>query len=361
MTRILFTTSIKYWGGGERWMLDTASGLGKKGYEVLLVCVRGSEIEKRAEKAGLPTASFSHWGDFNPYSSILFSHIAKKFSPDIIFANNDKEIRIAGAIKRRLGIPLVRRRGSDLPYRNTKRAIFTYKEFVDWIVANSVATYNTIIHNNSWVKRGRMSVIYNGIPSFDIEDVVPFDFRKGYNLPDNAVLLGTVGMLTTRKGHAYLIEAFSRFARRYPVYLFIVGEGKERENLERLIHSLSLDKRVFLTGFREDILSCIKGIDIYVHPSFNEGFGYSIVEAMLLEKPVVASDASSIPELVFDGVTGFLFPAGDVDALAGKLESLILHPESWAPLGVTARLASLKNFSYEKMLAEYERLILNLI
>ena len=133
-------------------------------------------------------------------------------------------------------------------------------------------------------------------------------------------IVGAVAALTQEKGHKYLIDAAALVVRDVPDARFVIlGEGDLRPALERQIKELHLEKHVVLPGFRADILSFIRSFDVFVMSSLFEGLGTSLLDAMALSKPTVASDTGGIPEVVSHGETGLLVPPRDARELASAI------------------------------------------
>jgi glycosyltransferase involved in cell wall biosynthesis len=132
----------------------------------------------------------------------------------------------------------------------------------------------------------------------------------------------------------------------------IAGEGELRPALERQIKDHRLEKHVFLTGFRPDILSVHKAFDIFVMSSVTEGLGTSLLDAMACGKPIVATTAGGMPEVVVDGRTGLLVPPRDHEAMADAIVRL-LRDESARRDMAAAGLARVRTrFSAERMVQD---------
>ena len=131
-------------------------------------------------------------------------------------------------------------------------------------------------------------------------------------------IVGVVARLEPEKGHPTLLEAWPAVLRAVPdAYLLIVGEGSRRDALEAQARELRIAHRVVFTGRRDDVPAVTAALDVAVLPSYREAQGLTILEAMALSRPVVASNVGGIPEMIEDGVTGLLVPPHDADALAG--------------------------------------------
>jgi glycosyltransferase involved in cell wall biosynthesis len=159
---------------------------------------------------------------------------------------------------------------------------------------------------------------------------------KGKNVPDwfgcpSAVhIVGSVGWLTSVKGHRFLVDALAMLKNEHHnLHLVIIGTGEQYGALLRRAEQAGISHVVHLLGHREDIESCMAGFDSFVLPSLNEGMGRALIEAMAAGLPVIASRVGGIPALVDDGKNGLLVPAGDSAALADAIRK-VAHDAAWA-------------------------------
>ena len=183
-------------------------------------------------------------------------------------------------------------------------------------------------------------------------------------LPHQAPLVGNVAALTPHKGQRHLVEAAALVVRQVPDARFIIaGGGELRESLERQIKEHRLEKHVMLTGFRPDALSLHKAFDIFVMSSITEGLGTSLLDAMAAARPIVATSAGGIPEVVRDGVTGLLVPPRDHAAMAAAIVRLLNDPALRDRMGAAGRARVVEEFSADRMLkdtlAVYRRVALH--
>ncbi len=172
-----------------------------------------------------------------------------------------------------------------------------------------------------------------------------FKLRQG-NSDNNRVRLVTVGRLTESKGIEYGIRAVKKLTENYPqIEYVIIGDGHLMEDFQQLIKKLDLSNTVKLLGWkqRNEVVEILDRADILFAPSVTaengatEGIPNVLKEAMSMGLPVIGTLHSGIPELIEDGVSGFLVPERDVDALAEKLGYLISHPEMWPNMGRAGR------------------------
>ncbi len=186
----------------------------------------------------------------------------------------------------------------------------------------------------------KIEVVYSGV---DFEQLHPGGprqhTREKLGIKDSEVLVIAVGALRECKGHRHLIKAAARLGSGGDSkYRFaIAGEGELRTQLERAIREQELQDRLHLLGERSDVADILEAGDIYVQPSLWEGLGRALTEAMYARKPVVASAINAIPELVEDGVTGLLVPAGSSQELAAAISRLADDRDLAARLGESAK------------------------
>ncbi len=170
-----------------------------------------------------------------------------------------------------------------------------------------------------------VSRIYNGV------DLVRYDhtdpcctLREEYSMPPEAQIVGVVARLEHEKGHPTLLDAWPRVLRRVPnARLLVVGEGSRRAELEAQAAALGIVGSVVFTGRRDDVPAVTAALDVAVLPSYREAQGLTILEAMALSRPVIASAVGGIPEMIEDGRTGLLVPPHDEEALAAAIIRLL--------------------------------------
>ncbi|MDW8324019.1 MAG: TIGR03088 family PEP-CTERM/XrtA system glycosyltransferase [Burkholderiales bacterium] len=206
----------------------------------------------------------------------------------------------------------------------------------------------------------KLSQIYNGVDSQRFHpragerpDVAPAGFFAGAQC-----VIGSVGRLAAVKDYPSLIRAYARARDLLPqaqgLRLILVGDGPQRAHCEALIRSLGLADSVWLAGERDDIPRLMQAMDVFVLPSLGEGISNTLLEAMATGLPVIASRVGGNPELVEEGVGGSLFPAADVERLAGLLAAYATDPGRRQREGAAARARVEAEFSLERMAAAYQ-------
>lgn len=174
-------------------------------------------------------------------------------------------------------------------------------------------------------------------------------------LPADRLLVGTVARLVEVKGVVDLVHAFARVAERLPkAYLVLVGDGPDRNEVERLVREYRLEDSVRITGRLDDVRPVLRALDLFVMASRNEGMGRAVVEALAAGLPVVATRVGGLPDVVCDQV-GRLVPPQDAEAMAGAIVELLGDPEGLQRMGAAAPRWA-ENFSAEIMFESLDRL-----
>jgi glycosyltransferase involved in cell wall biosynthesis len=177
--------------------------------------------------------------------------------------------------------------------------------------------------------------------------------RASLNLGKEDIVVGIIARLVEQKGHRYLIDGFAKAVmENQKLRLLIVGSGELEGELKKRIKRENLQEKVIFSGYRSDTVDLLNAIDIFAHPSLWEGFGLSVLEAMNMGKPVVATNVSALPELVEDTVTGFLVPPRDAAALADALLKLAANPSLRQQLGASGQQRCRSFFSVDRMVQE---------
>jgi len=232
--------------------------------------------------------------------------------------------------------------------------------FVDRYVAVSKDLERYLVERVG-IAPARIAVICNGVDTTRFapggtpgHPVLPDGFA-----PPGTVVIGTVGRIQAVKDQATLLRAFAALAAVQPAVaaqarLAIVGDGPLLAELRTLATTLGVEALTWLPGNRTDVPAVLRAFDVFVLPSLNEGISNTILEAMATGLPVVASAVGGNVELVADGDTGMLFPAGDVAALARVLGRLLAEPDRRAAQGRRARAAAIDRFSLAGMVAAYQ-------
>lgn len=203
-------------------------------------------------------------------------------------------------------------------------------------------------------------VVYDGVDeSWLTVTRRPENVRTELGLPKDAVCIGILGNIQEWKGQQVLVEAMASVSRSWPAAHCLIVGGVHRAGeayaaeVRRRCRDLGLEERVHFLGFRDDVPDVINALEIVVHASVRpEPFGRVILEGMLMGKPVVATEAGGVPELIEHERTGYLVPPGDAAALGSCLERILSDPTAAHTVGTQARIWARQRFSLARQVAE---------
>jgi glycosyltransferase involved in cell wall biosynthesis len=204
------------------------------------------------------------------------------------------------------------------------------------------------------VAADRISVIPNGVEPGEFEDLPTRSrARAEIGLEENTMAVGLVGRLHHLKGADYLLAAIPRvLASRPDVKFVLIGAGPEEQSLKALAEELGVSDAVRFAGYRRDARRLMPAFDVVVLPSRDEAQSISLLEAMACRRPVVAANVGGVPEVVDDGITGLLYPAGNVHALAEAILALLNDGARRKAMGEAGQQRVADRFSRQSMLRE---------
>jgi glycosyltransferase involved in cell wall biosynthesis len=188
------------------------------------------------------------------------------------------------------------------------------------------------------------------------------EFRREMRIPPDAVLIGSAGRLAPQKDPLTFVRAAAEVHRsRFDVYFAWAGEGELRDQAQALARSLGVDSRMRFAGYRPDLRPFLASLDVFALTSRYESFGYVTCEAMALGKPVVATHVAGSRELVEDGSSGLLVPAGDAESCAAALRKLATDTSLRRVMGIAGLRRAREHFDVGRMVRQLEDLYRKLL
>lgn len=315
--RILLLNSIgkSKWGGGEKWMILAAKGLISKGHQVVIGCRPHSELGKKAQANNIPVFEISIGSDLSLSGAVKLYRYGRQHKVDVIIGCQNKDVRIAGVIRRFIGNPVVLSRQGVRLIRNNLKYRLTFLPFCEGIITNTITLKNEY-DSFGWWDDAFVKVIHNGVEVSDWQSV-GFDYHAFINGQcSKPKIVLSAGRLATQKGYDLLIDAAAEVCcQRSDVFFFIAGKGKLKKELTQQIVDKGLSDRVFILGFQRDLGSLFNGADLFVLSSLYEGMPNVVMEAMANRVPVVSSEVNGVSELLGVNNCGIIIPPGDSKAL----------------------------------------------
>jgi succinoglycan biosynthesis protein ExoA len=366
--KVLHLVASNFVGGPEKQILRHAIDVRDVGIEVYVGSFRDqperAEILNEAEQSGLPTYECKSSWKFDLRAVRDLAAFLKRERIQLLCTHGFKANIIGGLSKIIAVVPQIAFcrgwTGETLRVRVyefvERRALL----FADQIVCVSAAQAK-ILGRTSRL-RARITVVHNAAsgPVCLASESQRATHKAQLGFPRNALLIGTVGRLSIEKGQRYLVAAAVELLSEFrDVRIVILGEGRERANLEAQIERLGVGKIVQLQGFIKDIGPWFKAFDVLANCSLTEGIPNVILEALAAGTPVVATAVGGVPELIKDQETGLLVPPADPTALAGGLATVLRSPQLRSKFSQAGQMWVRTRFSsahqQEALLAIYER------
>ena len=358
----LHIDTARSWRGGQNQVLVTVLCLRGLGQRAALVAHPTGELRRRVEE-GLDLVPLAPRTEMDLGAAWRLSRVIRQLRPDIVHAHDPHGVAMA-AIARSMSTQakkprLVASRRVDFRLGRNALSRWKYRQ-VDCFICASEAIRRILVQDG--VPQARAVTVHEGIDAGRVEAAPAANLHEEFWLPHQAPLVGNVAALVPHKGQRHLIDAAADVVRHEPDARFVIaGEGELKDALEQQIRHHRLEKHAILAGFRTDVLSLHKAFDIFVMSSITEGLGTSLLDAMAAGKPVVATTAGGIPEVVVDGETGFLVPPRDHQAMADSIVRLLKDPDLRQRMGAAGRARVRARFTSEVMvrntLRVYERLV----
>jgi len=354
-------------GGLERLVIHLCREGIAAGDEVTVLCLENpGALASKVHETGTEVVSLGRTpGLMTIPEALHLRREIKRLRPDVIHCHQMSAALYVGTVARSLGISaLLHTEHGNHDYSNWRQWVTA------WIAFNAVRRIYCVsqeiadnLTSHRLVPPHRLSIQVNGIPlPSDDAPSASVALRKACNIADGALVIGSVGRLVTVKRQERLLKAVATMvARNRSVHLLLVGDGARREELEAQARSLGIGQLVHFAGFKLEPQPYIGVMDIFVLTSDSEGMPMALLEAWAAAKPVVVTAVGGLPNLVDEGVNGFLLPAGDHERLVSRLEALADDPECRRRLGNNGRELVAAKYSAAQSAAAYRNAYLELI
>ena len=348
--RIVLISTERSWRGGESQLALLAEGVLRRGHALAVVAQSDGELARRLAAGDCPLHPLRGRGR-SPGAILRFHRFLREFRPDVIHANDAHALTCVGLASPGCGAKgRVASRRAMFPIRWPVR----YRALCDRVICISQAVSETC--RGSGLASEQLRVVYDGVDPQRIAAADGRRARRSLDISDDRLLIVTAAALTEEKGHATLLAAAPQVVERYPKAVFaLAGDGVLRDELRRQAKMLCLDDHVRFLGFRDNVLDLIQAADMFVMPSHAEGLGSVLIEAMLAGRPIVATTAGGIPELLGnDGEepAAWMAPPQDAEKLAAAMLECLASPQEQRRRGRCAHERALARFTADRMVEQ---------
>jgi glycosyltransferase involved in cell wall biosynthesis len=347
--KIVRITTLLDFGGQERKYISFTQNPSWLVNDYIFAAIgHGGHAEKKIKERGFEVVIFNQKPNISNLKNIwtLYKWF-RKIKPDLVHTAA-AEANFHGTIAARLaGVKVVVTEEIGFPtHSNKARAVFRMiYNYCDKVICVSKAVHHFLVEINE-IKPEQGVLIYNPVGE-------PKSIERNLS---NEFTMVCVGRLEKVKNQQLLIKAFARLKDKN-TKLILVGDGREKENLQKLIADLDLSQRIEITGFSAEPEKYLAKGNLFVLPSLSEGFGIAVVEAMQQGLPCLCSSIGGIPEFIEENKTGWMFNPNNEEELYEKLEVITALPQlELDKIGAQAKAYVLQNFSEKKYVTELETL-----
>ena len=342
------------WGGQEIRLLTEARGFIDRGHRVALYAAPGSRIAAEAPGYGVPCVPLPI-GRKRPAGVAALARALGAHRHDVVNTHSSTDSWLAAVACRMLrdAPVLVRTRHVSVPVPNDPGTRWLYRKATARVVTTGEALAAALVRDNG-LDPARVESIPTGIDASAYGALPRDDARRLTGLPLDVPIVGIVATLRSWKGHRHLIDALGRMAERRAV-LAVVGDGPQREALERHVDALGLVGRVRFAGQQRDVAAWLAALDAFALPSTaNEGVPQALLQAMFAGVPCVTTPAGAIPEVARDDETALVVPVADPAALAAAIDRLLADEALAMRLAASARAFVAPRYGLATMLDRME-------
>ena len=369
--RVVYCIDNMQVGGTELNALRTAERLDRRRFSVSVVCIKDNgPLLARYKAAGIPVHPFPMSSLLGPQAAgqaLRLIRLFRRERTDVVHSHDAYTSVFATMCARVAGVRgvIASRRSWHSPHLQGRilRANRVAYRFSDRVVGNSPSV-SRLVQEEGGVPASRIVTIPNFLDPQSFEPLSEAARRallEELAVPTDAFVVGIVARLSLVKDHATLLRALAELVPAIPnVHGVLVGDGPERDRIQALAGELGIEGRVHFAGERPQIPNLHGLFDVSVLCSTTEAFPNSVLEAMAVARPVVATDVGGTPDAVREGTTGLLVPPREPTRLARAIARLHAEPALRAKLGAAARSAAQSGYSAATVISQVEALYTSL-
>jgi glycosyltransferase involved in cell wall biosynthesis len=353
----------------QHFLVPLVDGMRRRGWEVISVCSDGEHVPGLRER-GYPVTTIPISRSMNVLSHLvslwqLFRYFRQQRF-DVVHVHTPVASLVGRFAARLAGVPLIVYTAHGFYFHEgmplSKRRLFVGLERIAGRVTHLLFTQSREDAETAIAERispaDRVLAIGNGV------DVARFDpavisgrdrTRREFGIPVDAQVVGIIGRMVREKGYGEFLAAAARLAKASDkVYFLVVGGRLDSDHDDSIAAVLdqavsALGARLVIAGFRADTPEMLAAMDVFCLPSYREGMPRTIIEAMMMSRPVVATDIRGSREEVVDGVTGLLVPVRSVDGLVDAFLRLLNDPDAASAMGLAGRQRALALYDEAKV------------
>ena len=363
--RILDLRDSPWVDGPGRTILETAEHLDRSKFELIVGGFRSGESGENcyldeARNRGLPVREIEERKAFDFAALKEIVRIVKDDAIEVVHTHDFRTDVMGLLAAKRCGVPVVSTChgwiANDLKGRLYRAVDRRLLRLFDHVITVSDFMKQQLV--DSGLPAERLTSIPNALILDDyVPDPADRVFRKELGVADDKVLIVSIGRLSPEKGHEVLLRALAALRETDPGFvLAIVGKGPEEASIRGVCNDLGLDGNVRFVGFRSDMPAIYNSADLVVQSSFTEGMPNVVLEALLMETPVVATSVGGTAEIVEHGINGFLVAPDSADALSDGLRDYFENKSKHLKMAASGRVSVAKHFNHSSRVQRIAKL-----
>lgn len=370
--RVLFIITQSESGGAQQFILQFAKRLEKTTHDIAVAVGSDGDnsLVHTLMEIGIPVCALPALKrNINPIYDLLAARQIKKlirsFQPDTLFLNSSKAgfVGAWAALSSNHKLRVIYRIGGWS--FNDPGSMF--KKQMSIVLEKISANWKDVIivNNNHDLEQAKrigitpreeLIMIHNGLDPYSLDFIPKEVARKELNLPQSKKIVGTIANFYPAKGLEYLIES-AKITNRDDTIWCIIGDGRGRFELEKQIEKNNLLDKIILLGKKETASKYLKAFDVFILPSVKEGFPWSILEAMSAKLPVIATNVGAVPEIIEDGLNGYIVEPRNPQEISERVHTLLDSSSVAQEMGIQAHQRILFAFSIDKTIHQIEKLL----
>ena len=364
--RIVHVAGSADWGGGERYLELLARRLDREAFTLEVIAPAPGALCGRLAALGVPVHVVDLSALVSARAVTRLAATLRHLGPALVQSHGARSNVYARLAGRLAGVPAVvstvHNALTDYPVSPARLAVYRAMDRLTLPLTSRVVCVAAALARDY---PGRAVVVRNGIELADFDPLAAAAaapaLRRALGLGPGPVV-GFVGRLTPQKAPLAFVALVDALRRARPdVQALIVGDGPLRAEVERALHVRGLGASCRCLGERDDVAALQGLLDVFVLTSVSEGFPFVVLEAMAMERPVVATAVNGVPEIVEPGVSGLLVAPGDAEGLARATLGLLGDPGAAREIGRAGRRRVRDAFTAERMVAETEAVYAGLV
>ncbi len=355
VVQVLSDTNV---GGAGKYLINYLKHFNRSVFQVTVVLPQGSQLSafvRECDSVTLMEIPFMADQSYNKKCVKYLRELFLKIKPDILHTHACLSARIAGRMAKVPVILATRHCIEPLPHGLKALAIGTFNNLLcDYYIAVSEAVVKNLL--DSGINQEKIKLVPNGVvPVNAMSETERATIRSRYGVTPEETLFGIFARLESVKGHKYFLKAARQLTKDgLKAKFLIVGDGSLNVPLKERVARYGLEEKVIFTGFVPDTAELLNAVDVNVSASESEAMSLSILEAMSLGKPSVATMVGGNPELIQNEKEGLLVGYADSASMASAMARLVREPGLLPKLGENSKKKYEQNYTVEKMVSLLE-------